>query len=164
MAYQAKCLQSGLKITLTPASRYQIYSKTEISSQGYFQPKVGRKIRIFMCSWNIQPRLEKIPIKESVWHDSKWLDICQVAYLGVYGPRQAINTRKQNEASISHSDHREPTQAASLVVCSKCKEMYGRILKSLNIVNLYRGMSKLKLKINVAFLSCCVYFVARHNG
>ena len=27
--------------------------------------------------------------------------------------------------------------------------MYGRILKSLNIVNLYRGMSKLKLKINV---------------
>ena len=27
--------------------------------------------------------------------------------------------------------HREPTQAASLVVCLKCKEMYGRILKSL---------------------------------
>ena len=27
--------------------------------------------------------------------------------------------------------------------------MYGRILKSLNIVILYRGMSKLKLKINV---------------
>ena len=27
--------------------------------------------------------------------------------------------------------------------------MYGRILKSLNIVNLYRGISKLKLKINV---------------
>ena len=27
--------------------------------------------------------------------------------------------------------------------------MYGRILKSLNIVNLYRGMSKLKLKVNV---------------
>ena len=34
-------------------------------------------------------------------------------------------------------------------LCSKYKEMYGRILKSLNIVNLYRGMSKLKLKINV---------------
>ena len=33
-------------------------------------------------------------------------------------------------------------------LCSKYKEMYGRILKSLNIVNLYRGMSKLKLKIN----------------
>ena len=31
----------------------------------------------------------------------------------------------------------------------KYKEMYGRILKSLNIVNLYREMSKLKLKINV---------------
>ena len=27
--------------------------------------------------------------------------------------------------------------------------MYGRILKSLNIVNLYLGMPKLKLKINV---------------
>ena len=27
--------------------------------------------------------------------------------------------------------------------------MFGRILKSLNIVNFYRGMSKLKLKINV---------------
>ena len=27
--------------------------------------------------------------------------------------------------------------------------MYGEILKSLNIVNLYRKMSKLKLKINV---------------
>ena len=34
-------------------------------------------------------------------------------------------------------------------LCSKYKEMYGRILKSLNIVNLYRGISKLKLKINV---------------
>ena len=34
-------------------------------------------------------------------------------------------------------------------LCSKYKEIYGRILKSLNIVNLYRGMSKLKLKINV---------------
>ena len=48
------------------------------------------------------------------------------------------------------------TQAASLVVCSKYKEIYMRILKSLNIVNLYRGMSKLKLKINVNLLSCCV--------
>ena len=45
--------------------------------------------------------------------------------------------------------HRERTQAASLVVCSKYKEMYGRILKSLTIVNLYRGMPKLKRKMNV---------------
>ena len=44
--------------------------------------------------------------------------------------------------------HWGPTQAASLLVCLKYKEMYGRILKSLNIVTLYRGMSKLKLKIN----------------
>ena len=40
--------------------------------------------------------------------------------------------------------------------------MYGRILKSLSIVNLYRGMSKLKLKINVKVprLLCIVVFVA----
>ena len=40
--------------------------------------------------------------------------------------------------------------------------MYGRILKSLNIVNLYRGMSKLKLKINVNVpqLLCIVVSVA----
>ena len=40
--------------------------------------------------------------------------------------------------------------------------MYGRILKSLNIVNLYRGMSKLKLKINVNVpqLPCIVVSVA----
>ena len=40
--------------------------------------------------------------------------------------------------------------------------MYGRILKSLNIVNLYRGMSKLKLKINVKApqLLCNVVSVA----
>ena len=40
--------------------------------------------------------------------------------------------------------------------------MYGKILKSLNIVNLYRGMSKLKLKINVKVpqLLCIVVSVA----
>ena len=39
---------------------------------------------------------------------------------------------------------------------------YGRILKSLNIVNLYLGMSKLKLKIkvNLPQLLCIVVFVA----
>ena len=43
--------------------------------------------------------------------------------------------------------------------------MYGRILKSLNIVNLYRGMSKLKLKINVNLLQllCIVVSVALHD-
>ena len=52
----------------------------------------------------------------------------------------------------------EPTQSASLVVCSKYKEMYGRILKSLTIVNLCRGMPKLKLKMNVTIpqLLCLV--------
>ena len=34
--------------------------------------------------------------------------------------------------------------------CSKYKEMYAKILKSLNIVKLYRGMSKLKVEINVS--------------
>ena len=55
---------------------------------------------------------------------------------------------------------REPTQAASLV----CKEMYGRILKS-HIVNLYRGIAKLKLKINVNLLQllCIVVSVALHG-
>ena len=40
--------------------------------------------------------------------------------------------------------------------------MYWRILKSLNIVNLYRGMSKLKLKINIKVprLLCIVVSVA----
>ena len=59
--------------------------------------------------------------------------------------------------------HRVPTQAASLVICWKDKEMYGRIMKSLNIRgNLYRGMSKLKLKINVNLpqLLCIVVSVA----
>ena len=59
----------------------------------------------------------------------------------------------------------EPTQSASLVVCSKHKEMYGRILKSPNIANFYRGMSKLKLKINVNLLQllCIVVSVALHG-
>ena len=58
--------------------------------------------------------------------------------------------------------HREPTQAASLVVCSKYKEMYGKILKSLTIVKLYRGMFKLKVEINVNLpqLLCIVVSVA----
>ena len=40
--------------------------------------------------------------------------------------------------------------------------MYGRILKGLNIVNFYRGMPKLKLKINVKVsqLQCIVVSVA----
>ena len=42
-------------------------------------------------------------------------------------------------------------QVASLVVCLKYKEMYGKILKStsLTIVKLYPGMSNLNLEINV---------------
>ena len=51
---------------------------------------------------------------------------------------------------------------ASLVVFSKYKEMYGKILKSLTIVKLYRGMSKLKVEINVNLpqLLCIVVSVA----
>ena len=53
-------------------------------------------------------------------------------------------------------NHREPTQAASLVVC------YGKILKSLTIVKIYRGMSKLKVAINLNLpqLLCIVVSVA----
>ena len=46
---------------------------------------------------------------------------------------------------------------SSVCLCSKYEEMYGRILKSLNIVNLHRGMSKLKLKINVKSTAVAVY-------
>ena len=44
-------------------------------------------------------------------------------------------------------------------------EEYIYILKSLNVVNLYRGMSKLKLKINVNLLQllCIVVSVALHG-
>ena len=47
-------------------------------------------------------------------------------------------------------------------VCSKYNEMYGKILKSLTIVKLYRGMSKLKVEINVNLpqLLCIVVSVA----
>ena len=57
--------------------------------------------------------------------------------------------------------HGGPTQQC-VCLCSKYKEMYGRILKSLNIVNLNRGMAKLKLKINVKLpqLLCIVVSVA----
>ena len=57
--------------------------------------------------------------------------------------------------------HRGPHKQC-VCLCSKYKEMYGRLLKSHNIVNLYRGMSKLKLKINVKVhqLLCIVVSVA----
>ena len=75
------------------------------------------------------------------------------------------------EPKRSQSYHRERfkhgahTQVASLVVCSKYKEMYGKILKSLKslaIVKLYRGMSKFNLEINVNLpqLLCIVVSVA----
>ena len=44
---------------------------------------------------------------------------------------------------------RTTERAASLVVCSKYKEMYGKILKSVTIIKLYLGMSKLKVELNV---------------
>ena len=53
-------------------------------------------------------------------------------------------------------------KAPSDRLLSKYKEMYRGILKSLNIMNLYQGMSKLKLKINVNVpqLLCIVVSVA----
>ena len=38
---------------------------------------------------------------------------------------------RSNKKKLTVIYHRGPTQAASLVVCLKYKEMYGRILKSL---------------------------------
>ena len=52
-----------------------------------------------------------------------------------------------------------PLKRASLVVCSKYKEMCERISKSL-IVNLYRGMSKLKLKMNINLLQLLRFVVS----
>ena len=60
---------------------------------------------------------------------------------------------------IEHSEiHRGPIQVV-------CLFMYGTILKSLNIVNLYPGMSKLKIKINVNVpqLRCIVVSVALND-
>ena len=55
--------------------------------------------------------------------------------------------------------------ALSVYICSKYKEMYGRILKNLNIVNLYRGKSKLKLKINVKVTQVlCIVVSVALNG
>ena len=49
--------------------------------------------------------------------------------------------------ALAHFDfqlrHRGAAQAASVVVCTKYKEMYGKILKSLTIIKSYRGMSKI---------------------
>ena len=63
--------------------------------------------------------------------------------------------------------HRDPhkRRASGLFEIYTNKEMYGEILKSLNIVNLYRGMSKLKLKMNVNLLQllCIVVSVALHG-
>ena len=75
----------------------------------------------------------------------------------------AVSGGQYQHSSLSFTTG--PTKATSLVVCSKCKEMCGRILKSLNIINLYRGMSKLKLKINVNLLQllCIVVSVALHD-
>ena len=46
--------------------------------------------------------------------------------------------------------------------CLPYREMYGKILKSLTIVKLYRGMFKLKVEINVKLpqLLCIVVSVA----
>ena len=56
---------------------------------------------------------------------------------------------KIKEAVHIHWEKPQGAHTSSVCLCSKYKEMYGRILKSLNIVNLYWGMSKLKLKIIV---------------
>ena len=67
----------------------------------------------------------------------------------IYHKAQRISTQGAHTSSVS-------------VLCSKYKEMYGRILKSLNIVNLHQEMFKLKLKINVKVpqLLCIVVSVA----
>ena len=53
--------------------------------------------------------------------------------------------------------HRGPTQAVSLVVCLKCKEMYRGILKSL-ILQTY-----IKIHVNLLQLLCIVVSVAKEK-
>ena len=55
-------------------------------------------------------------------------------FSGYHSPPLLLFTKVK--VNIHHFYHRGPTQAASLLVCLKYKEMYGRILKSLNIVKL----------------------------
>ena len=64
------------------------------------------------------------------------------------------------ETVLSHLKHMGPICSVSVYV-RNIKKCMG-ILKSLNIVNLYRGMSKLRLKINVKVphLLCIVVSVA----
>ena len=62
-----------------------------------------------------------------------------------YNTQHSQQTYKYKSSGTSTgSPHKQ-----CVCLCSKYKEMYGRILKSLNIVNLYREMFNLKLKINV---------------
>ena len=97
---------------------------------------------------------------------------CEQSFCSLWNPKTI--TKLNETDSIVNTDKgtrvfscdRMPTTGCPhkqcVCLCSKYKEMYGRILKSLNIVNLYRGMSKLKLKINanVPQLLCIVVSVA----
>ena len=71
-----------------------------------------------------------------------------------------LKNNKHRSLHLARKYHRGPTQAVCLFMFDWYKEMYERILKSLNIVKLYRGMFKLKLKINVKVpqLPCIVVF------
>ena len=64
---------------------------------------------------------------------------------------------KYSTRSKNHSTLCRFLPLYSLFVCSKYKEMYGNI-EGLNIVNLYRVMSMLKLKINV-YQPCVLSFL-----
>ena len=68
------------------------------------------------------------------------------------------------KSNSQHFDRGDPHKQC-VCLCSKYKEMYGRILKSLNIVNLHRGMSKLKLEINVKIPQLlCIVVSVTPNG
>ena len=70
----------------------------------------------------------------------------------------------ESAENITRSKHvqSQGARTSGESVCSKYKEVYGKILNSLTIVKLYRGMSKLNFEINVRLpkLSCIVVSVA----
>ena len=61
----------------------------------------------------------------------------------------SYTTRTLDRTNFSYKLSQGGPYKQCVCLCSKYKEIYGRLLKSLKIVNLYRGMPKLKLKINV---------------
>ena len=104
-------------------------------------------------AWEISPTLYSANDGEAMLHKFFQFGVYNIfidnGYLLLMGCLRAFNVHGPFFRMPTGPPHKRPTQAASLVVCSKYKEMYRKILKSLTTVKLYRGMFKLKVEINV---------------